>query len=266
MARDVLVSTEVKARGSRLALGAAALTVVAWASAFVALRWVAQVFDPGPLVLGRLLVCSAALGAFMLVRRIWVWPTLREWALIVLCGVSSSAWSAVAVPTRWTAARTVEHIADALLFYSGQVARRADRRLPVLRDGRAAPLSEQLDNILTAAHLLAGQLRDLGAARAWHPSGLADASGWAGMAVTELLVHGTDAARAVGAELVLPDEVCGRVVARVFPWIDNDLLLGVTGRLAVQRVDVDPGWWWQSAPVDEWDGHPRKRDVPPGWS
>ena len=74
------------------------------------------------------------------------------------------------------------HVVDALLFYAGQVARRADRRLPVLRDGRAAPPSEQLDNVLTAAHLLTGQLRDLGTERAWHPSGSADAAGWAGMA------------------------------------------------------------------------------------
>lgn len=86
-------------------------------------------------------------------------------------GDDEQGWSAVAAPTSWTAARTVEYVVDALLFYAGQVARRADRRLPVLRDGRAAPPSEQLDNVLTAAHLLTGQLRDLGTERAWHPSG-----------------------------------------------------------------------------------------------
>ncbi len=91
------------------------------------------------------------------------------------------AWLLVAAPTSWTVARTVEHITDALVFYAGQVARRADRRLPVLRDGRAAPPSEQLDNVLTAAHVLTGVLRDLGQGRAWHPSGLADAAGWVGM-------------------------------------------------------------------------------------
>jgi len=77
-----------------------------------------------------------------------------------------------------------------VLFYAGQVARRADRRLPVLRNGRAALPSEQVDNVLTAAHLLSAQLRDIGTGRAWHPSGLADATGWAGVAVTEILVHG----------------------------------------------------------------------------
>jgi uncharacterized protein (TIGR03083 family) len=180
-------------------------------------------------------------------------------------------WQAVAAPTTWTAAHTLEHIADALVFYAGQVARRADRRLPVLRDGRAAPPSEQLDNVLTAAHLLAAQLRDLGSARAWHPSGMADADGWTGMAVTELLVHGSDAARALGVALRPPRDVCARTVARVFPWVDRsradgpDLLLAVTGRLTVPGVPADPEWWWQSAPLDEWDGRPRCRTVPPGW-
>ncbi len=108
--------------------------------------------------------------------------------------------------------------ADALLFYAAQVARRAQHRLPVLRDGRPAPAWEQVDNAVTAAHVLEGLLHELGSGRAWHPSGLADASGWAGMAVTEILVHGHDAAAALGVELALPGQVCARTVARVFPW------------------------------------------------
>ena len=180
-------------------------------------------------------------------------------------------WAALAVPASWSAAQTVEHIADALLFYSGQVARRATRRLPVLRDGRIAPPGEHLDNVLTASHVLAGALRDLGDGRAWHPSGSADASGWAGMAVTELLVHGDDAARALQTPLSIPDDLCARTLTRVFPWIDRslappaELLLGVTGRRHVAGVPTDPQWWWQSAPLDEWDGHPRRRTVKPGW-
>ncbi|MGH3094771.1 MAG: hypothetical protein ACRDMV_02070, partial [Streptosporangiales bacterium] len=164
-------------------------------------------------------------------------------------------WEAAATPTTWRAASTVGHVVDALLFYAGQVARRADGRLPVLRDGRVAPPSVQLESVLTAAHVLAGQLRDLGGGRAWHPSGMADAAGWAGMAVTEILVHGVDAARAVSVDLPLPEKACAATVARVFPWIDRDLaapgdlLLAVTGRTRVAGVDDDPDWWWQSAPL-----------------
>jgi drug/metabolite transporter (DMT)-like permease len=73
-------------------LAAVAVTVTAWASAFVAIRGVRDSFDPGALALGRLLVGSLALGALMLARRAWVRPDRREWALIALCGV---AWFAI---------------------------------------------------------------------------------------------------------------------------------------------------------------------------
>jgi drug/metabolite transporter (DMT)-like permease len=74
------------------ALAAVAVTVLAWASAFVAIRAVGVSYEPGPLTLGRLLVGSLALGAGLLVTRRWVWPTCREWALVVLCGL---AWFTV---------------------------------------------------------------------------------------------------------------------------------------------------------------------------
>lgn len=185
---------------------------------------------------------------------------------------TSVRWSNTAKPTQWTAAHTIEHISDALLFYSGHVARRAVAKLPVLRDGRDAPASEHLDNVLSAAHVLAALLRDLGEERAFHPSGTADAAGWAGMAVTEILVHGTDAARAVGVRLDLPENVCARTVSRVFPWIDPtvadppELLLAVTGRTSIMGVPADPDWWWQSAPLTEWNRLPARRDVKPAWT
>ncbi|MGH8916953.1 MAG: hypothetical protein ACRD0H_01180 [Actinomycetes bacterium] len=186
-------------------------------------------------------------------------------------GDANPRWSCRAVPTTWTAARTVAHIADALLYYAGQVARRADHRLPVLRDGRAAPPSEQLDNAVTAAYVLAGLLGDLGPARAWHPSGLADASGWAGMAVTELLVHGHDVAGALEIEFPLPEQLCHRTLIRVFPWVSLEsgtpdvALLTVTGRAKMHGISSDSEWWWQSAPLAEWDGRPRRRTSPPRW-
>lgn len=183
-------------------------------------------------------------------------------------------WSAVAAPTTWSATRCLDHIVDALLFYTGQVARRADHVLPVLRNGDPAPATpaDQVDRIHTAAATFAVHLRDLGEQRAWHPSGMADVPGWAGMAVTELLVHGTDAARAVGVDLVLPDTPCRRTVRRVFPWIDHEsaapgeLLLAVTGRAEVPGIADDPSWWWQSAPLSEWNGEPRRRTHRPRWS
>jgi drug/metabolite transporter (DMT)-like permease len=74
------------------AMLAAATTVLAWGSAFVAIRWVGTSVDPGPLALGRLVIASAILGAMVLARRHWEAPTRREWILIGICGV---VWFAI---------------------------------------------------------------------------------------------------------------------------------------------------------------------------
>jgi len=68
------------------------VTVMAWASAFVAIRALGKAFTPGARALGRLLVGAVALGTVMLARRTWVRPSGREWALVAVCGV---AWFAV---------------------------------------------------------------------------------------------------------------------------------------------------------------------------
>ena len=67
-------------------IGAVVVTLLAWASAFVAIRAVGDDLSPGALALGRLLVGTAVLGV-LLVGRGWVRPTSREWALIGVCGV-----------------------------------------------------------------------------------------------------------------------------------------------------------------------------------
>ena len=56
-------------RSESLALTAALVTVVLWASAFVGIRSAGHFFSPEGLALGRLLVSSAVLGSLALVRR-----------------------------------------------------------------------------------------------------------------------------------------------------------------------------------------------------
>ena len=79
------------ARPDALTLLAVVLTLLAWASAFVAIRAVGEDLSPGALALGRLLVGSAVL-AVLLVGRGWVRPDRREWVLLGVCGV---AWFGV---------------------------------------------------------------------------------------------------------------------------------------------------------------------------
>ncbi len=93
-------------RQGLLAAGAAAVTVVLWASAFVAIRHVGAEFSAGALSLGRLLVGSLVLGLFVFVRpggsgdrlagpasrrprirRTPQWPVKSDWKLLLVCGL-----------------------------------------------------------------------------------------------------------------------------------------------------------------------------------
>ena len=78
-----------RARPSSTALlptAAALVTVVFWASAFVAIRHVGREITAGPLTLGRLVVGSVLLGAFLFARP-RRWPARRDWIPLLVCGV-----------------------------------------------------------------------------------------------------------------------------------------------------------------------------------
>lgn len=78
---------------SGLALAAAAVTLLLWASAFVAIRHLGASVSPGALSLGRLLVAAAALAVLLGMRRgRRRWPARRHWGLLGACGI---AWFGV---------------------------------------------------------------------------------------------------------------------------------------------------------------------------
>jgi len=71
---------------SWLPLAAVATTLVFWASAFVAIRYLGDAFSAGPLSLGRLVVGSLCLGAVALAGGV-PRPTAAQWRSIVVIGV-----------------------------------------------------------------------------------------------------------------------------------------------------------------------------------
>jgi drug/metabolite transporter (DMT)-like permease len=79
-------SPKAAGRGSWAALVAAAVTVVLWASAFVAIRGSGAAYPPGALALLRLLCGSAVLVPISLVRRAG-WPARAAWPGIVWSGL-----------------------------------------------------------------------------------------------------------------------------------------------------------------------------------
>lgn len=71
----------------RLVAAAVGFTVLAWASAFVAIRTAGDAFSPGPLSLLRLGVAALCLGAAVAIRREQL-PSRGELRGVVICGVS----------------------------------------------------------------------------------------------------------------------------------------------------------------------------------
>ncbi|MFD5079265.1 DMT family transporter [Streptomyces sp. NPDC058371] len=73
-------------RAELLATGAATVTVVLWASAFVSIRSAGAAYSPGALALGRLLAGALALGALCLVRGEGL-PPRAAWRGIAISGL-----------------------------------------------------------------------------------------------------------------------------------------------------------------------------------
>ncbi len=86
---------DAKPRPAIAPLLAVGVTVLFWASAFVAIRHVGRQLSPGALSLGRLLVGSVVLGAFVLIRggrdprpnSASPWPVGRAWLRLATVGV-----------------------------------------------------------------------------------------------------------------------------------------------------------------------------------
>ena len=74
-----------------LATAAAGVTVLLWASSFVAIRHLGGELSAGPLSLARLLVGSVLLGAYLLTRPAepakQKWPVKRDWPPLLACGL-----------------------------------------------------------------------------------------------------------------------------------------------------------------------------------
>ena len=195
------------------------------------------------------------------------------WSIEQWTAFPDDKWEEGDTTRGWTPLRTLDHLVDAVILYSAYVARRATARIQPPRNGDPSiGASDLVDAFESGVVILATVLDDLTVGkRAFHPSGFADRTGWIGMACTEVLVHTYDATRFVESDSAKLNSLADDVVDRVLPWAPRgfagfDRLLWATGRSELGDMPPEPpDWWWQSAPLAEWDGAPRRRTSPPQW-
>jgi uncharacterized protein (TIGR03083 family) len=171
-------------------------------------------------------------------------------------------WARTPIPGMdWTVAQAVAHVGEVLLWFSTDLVA-GERELSTM-ELRVRSESGPEDLIVTLstfstvlAHVVDGTPPE---ARAWHPHGLADASGFAAMACDEMLVHTADAGRGFGRDFVPAQKLGDATLRRLFPWAPTGTdpwttLLWANGRADLPGHERQTGWRWHCAPLAEWDG------------
>jgi hypothetical protein len=185
---------------------------------------------------------------------------VSEDCVAVLAGHVGADWEQRAGEIDWSCRHTLEHLA--CLAFAQQLTMRATAFRPAaLSVLPTASIEDLLWTVRVANHVLADVARAAPAeARAFHPAGMADASGWVAMGIDELLVHTYDICCGLEIEFDVPPAACETVLDRLFPWWPRasepwPALLWANGRRS--RGDLPnprAGWLWYCAPLDEWDG------------
>ncbi|WP_436529816.1 DinB family protein [Actinoplanes sp. HUAS TT8] len=189
-----------------------------------------------------------------------------EQAVAALRSVGEQDWQVPAGGLDWSCWETVEHVADDLFAYAGQLA--ADR--PPTDEyvpwgyRRSRPGAPALTVHVDPEHGTAGLLRALEAAggllaavvrvspadrRGYHPFGVSDASGFAAMGIVEVVAHLHDVAGTLKFPWSPDPDVCARVLGRLFPdapaghepW---PTLLWATGRAELPGHPRQEKWRW----------------------
>ncbi|MFI7318926.1 GNAT family N-acetyltransferase [Streptomyces venezuelae] len=145
-------------------------------------------------------------------------------ATAVLRAAADRDWDAKTDGGDWSGLKTAEHIAGVLTAYACQLTGRAtDGWVPLdtaLDEGTGPEGAIQA--IEAAGGLLSAVVRTTPrGVRAYHsyPSGGADASGFAAMGVTELLLHTYDIAHPLGVDPEPPAVLAEAVLSHLFPHV-----------------------------------------------
>jgi uncharacterized protein (TIGR03083 family) len=176
---------------------------------------------------------------------------------------SDSGWDNPAGDIEWSCRRTLAHMADCLVWYAANLARRSTALAEVAELAPTESPVFLVDALRSGGALLAAAVTAAAPEdRGLHPFGIADRSGFAAMGCDEVIVHGADLAAGLGVPYAPPLDVCERLLRRLFPWVPADAepwagLQFANGRAPLGDQAPDRRWLWQCAPLEEWDGKPR---------
>ncbi|MEU4619816.1 maleylpyruvate isomerase N-terminal domain-containing protein [Actinoplanes sp. NPDC023801] len=184
-------------------------------------------------------------------------------------------WRVPAGDLTWSCRETVEHIADDLFAYAGQLAVEGTPSSSSVPFGwrRNRPegpaltiyVEETTDNegLLQVLESSGGLLAAVVAVapperRAFHPYGVSDPAGFAAMGVVETLVHMHDVAAGLGLPWSPPEDLCDRSLRRLFRDVAATTtclgsrwttLLWATGRLELPGRPRRENWKWDGTPA-----------------
>ncbi|BCY12643.1 maleylpyruvate isomerase N-terminal domain-containing protein [Actinoplanes sp. L3-i22] len=187
-------------------------------------------------------------------------------AVAALRTVADQDWQVPAGDLEWSCWETVEHVADDLFAYAGQLAAEeppTDRYVP-WGYRRSRPVAPALTVYADPEQGTAGLLRVLDASggllaaivqvspperRGYHPSGVADGAGFAAMGIVEVLVHLHDVAQTLKFAWSPDPDVVARVLRRLFPDMPAGhdpwpTLLWATGRAELPGHPRRTEWRW----------------------
>jgi hypothetical protein len=187
-----------------------------------------------------------------------------------LRAVEDRDWHVPAGGLDWDCWETIEHVCDDLFAYAAQLGPKPPpltRYVPFGQHERrpggpdetifANPAGGNgglLQGLQACGALLVAMVKtsppDL---RAYHGFGASDPEGFAAMGAVEVLVHMHDIAEGLGIGWAPPADLCGRVLARLFPGAPADTdrwptLLWATGRGEIPGHARLSTWRWESAP------------------
>ncbi len=181
----------------------------------------------------------------------------------VLRSAAGRDWGVKAARLDWDCRTTLDHMVNAPIFHATNLAMRSTERIPGVRAGNPhASVPELIAALEPSATILARIVAEAGPeVRGFHPTGRADAQGFAALSMNELLLHTYDIAEGLGLSFSPPSELPDLVARRLFPWAAGEAepwpaLLWAGGRIELPgKPDMGGRWAGHPAPLSEWDGH-----------